>query len=63
MYIFYLIKNVLFFMTIHSHLLTEWKDSPVTILPTVKYLIDSGIKLWIYRQARIHYTRTIIYNI
>jgi len=44
-----LIKNVLFFMTIHSHLLTDWKDSPITILPTVKYLINSGIKLWIYR--------------
>jgi len=42
-------------MTIHSHLLTTWNDSPVTILPTVKYLIDSGIKLWIYRHAHFHY--------
>ncbi|XP_029128792.1 serine carboxypeptidase II-3-like [Cajanus cajan] len=26
----------------------KWKDSPTTIIPTIKYLIDSEIKLWIY---------------
>ncbi|KAI5406889.1 hypothetical protein KIW84_053237, partial [Lathyrus oleraceus] len=31
-----------------TRVLHTWKDSPVTILPTIKYLIDSGIKLWIY---------------
>ncbi|CAK8566821.1 unnamed protein product [Lathyrus sativus] len=31
-----------------SRVIRTWKDSPVTILPTIKYLIDSGIKLWIY---------------
>ncbi|XP_039687457.1 serine carboxypeptidase 1-like isoform X1 [Medicago truncatula] len=38
-----------------TRLLTDWKDSPITILPTVKYLINSGIKLWIYRQVHFHY--------
>ncbi|CAJ2668619.1 serine carboxypeptidase 1-like [Trifolium pratense] len=31
-----------------SEVIRTWNDSPVTILPTIKYLIDSGIKLWIY---------------
>ncbi|XP_004502015.1 serine carboxypeptidase 1-like [Cicer arietinum] len=31
-----------------SDVILKWNDSPVTILPTIKYLIDSGIKLWIY---------------
>ncbi|KAL9284917.1 hypothetical protein ACSQ67_024718 [Phaseolus vulgaris] len=26
----------------------SWNDSPTTILPVIKYLIDSGIGLWIY---------------
>ncbi|XP_047167728.1 serine carboxypeptidase 1-like [Vigna umbellata] len=26
----------------------SWNDSPTTILPIIKYLIDSGIGLWIY---------------
>ncbi|KAK7316633.1 hypothetical protein RJT34_00248 [Clitoria ternatea] len=25
-----------------------WKDSPITILPVIKYLIESDIRLWIY---------------
>ncbi|KAK2442737.1 serine carboxypeptidase [Trifolium repens] len=31
-----------------SDLYYKWKDSPITVLPTIKYLIDNGIKLWIY---------------
>ncbi|WJX38962.1 calponin [Trifolium repens] len=31
-----------------SDLIPGWNDSPLTVLPTIKYLIDSGIKLWIY---------------
>jgi len=55
-----LIKNVIFFMTIHSEINLKWKDSPITILPTIKYLVDSGIKLWIYRQAQFHYIKVLI---
>ncbi|AES71590.2 putative carboxypeptidase D [Medicago truncatula] len=36
-------------------LITHWNDSPITILPTIKYLIESNIKLWIYRQVQFHY--------
>jgi len=55
-----LIKIVIFLMTIHSEINSKWKDSPITVLPTIKYLIDSGIKLWIYRQAQFHYMKVLI---
>ncbi|KAG5129084.1 hypothetical protein JHK84_035481 [Glycine max] len=32
----------------HCSDLINWKDSPATILPVIKYLIDSDIGLWIY---------------
>jgi len=50
-----LIKSVLLFMKIRSHLLTDWKDIQITILPTVKDLIDNDIKLRICRQDHFHY--------
>ncbi|KAK7401170.1 hypothetical protein VNO78_12490 [Psophocarpus tetragonolobus] len=31
-----------------SDLITTWNDSPTTILPIIKYLIDNNIGLWIY---------------
>ncbi|XP_050884911.1 serine carboxypeptidase 1 [Lathyrus oleraceus] len=31
-----------------TRVIRNWIDSPVTVLPTIKHLIDSGIKLWIY---------------
>ncbi|KAL5148485.1 Serine carboxypeptidase II-3 [Glycine soja] len=36
----------------HCSDLINWKDSPATILPVIKYLIDSDIGLWIYRQVQ-----------
>ncbi|KAK7393094.1 hypothetical protein VNO78_21547 [Psophocarpus tetragonolobus] len=32
----------------HCSDLINWNDSPATILPVIKYLIDSNIGLWIY---------------
>ncbi|KAM0016301.1 putative carboxypeptidase D [Helianthus debilis subsp. tardiflorus] len=29
----------------------NWNDSAVTILPIIKYLIENGQRLWVYRQA------------
>jgi hypothetical protein len=27
----------------------NWKDSPETMLPSIKKLISSGIRIWLYR--------------
>ncbi|KAI8548712.1 hypothetical protein RHMOL_Rhmol07G0295300 [Rhododendron molle] len=31
-----------------SNVIGQWADSPSTVLPTIKHLIASGIRLWVY---------------
>lgn len=32
-----------------SDVLTNWTDSPATMLPTIRKLIDGGLRVWVYR--------------
>ncbi|OEL26126.1 Serine carboxypeptidase 24 [Dichanthelium oligosanthes] len=35
-------------MDCSEHVLNNWKDSPETMLPSIKKLISSGIRIWLY---------------
>jgi serine carboxypeptidase-like clade II len=32
-----------------SEVIRKWNDSPATILPTLKKLMGSGLRVWVYR--------------
>uniref|UniRef100_A0A0A9DY21 Csu649(Scp) n=1 Tax=Arundo donax TaxID=35708 RepID=A0A0A9DY21_ARUDO len=36
-------------MDCSQHVFDNWKDSPETMLPSIKKLISSGTRIWLYR--------------
>ncbi|CAD5174219.1 unnamed protein product [Musa acuminata subsp. malaccensis] len=43
------VTNLSYNWTYCSNVLTSWSDAPFSMLPTIKKLVDGGIRVWVFR--------------